>query len=117
MALLQERPDGKVDEETGKTEKEIAIDKVRKRDRGVSWVARDKMRKVSEQLRTDFTKIDNEYAPQIKTVNTRIQELRQQAQLKTEDIDTKIIQLEGFIESEQTVADNAINCKRSCLPS
>ena len=107
LALLQERPDGKVDEETGKTEKEIAIDKVRKRDRGVSWVARDKMRKVSEQLRTDFTKIDNEYAPQIKTVNTRIQELRQQAQLKTEDIDTKIIQLEGFIESEQTVADNA----------
>mgnify|MGYP001410456548 CR=1 FL=1 len=53
------------------------------------------------------TKIDNEYAPQIKTVNTRIQELRQQAQLKTEDIDTKIIQLEEFIESEQTVADNA----------
>ena len=107
LALLQERPDGKVDEETGKTEKEIAIDKVRKRDRGVSWVARDKMRKVSEQLRTDFTKIDNEYAPQIKTINTRIQELRQQAQLKTEDIDTKIIQLEGFIEAEQTVADNA----------
>jgi hypothetical protein len=107
LALLQERPDGKVDEETGKTEKEIAIDKVRKRDRGVSWVARDKMRKVSEQLRNDYDKIDKEYAPQIKTVNTRIQELRQQAQLKTEDIDTKIIQLEGFIESEQTVADNA----------
>ncbi len=107
LALLQERPDGKVDEETGKTEKEIAIDKVRKRDRGVSWVARDKMRKVSEQLRNDYDKIDKEYAPQIKTVNTRIQELRQQAQLKTEDIDTKIIQLEGFIDKEQTVADNA----------
>ena len=107
LALLQERPDGKVDEETGKTEKEIAIDKVRKRDRGVSWVARDKMRKVSEQLRNDYDKIDKEYAPQIKTINIRIQDLRQQAQLKTEDIDTKIIQLEGFIESEQTVADNA----------
>ena len=107
LALLQERPDGKVDEETGKTEKEIAIDKVRKRDRGVSWVARDKMRKVSEQLRNDYDKIDKEYAPQIKTINIRIQDLRQQAQLKTEDIDTKIIQLEGFIDKEQTVADNA----------
>ena len=107
LALLQQRPDGKIDEETGKTEKEIAIDKVRKRDRGVSWVARDKMRKISEQLRKDFNKTDKEYAPQIKTINTRIQELRQQAQLKTEDIDTKIIQLEEFIEKEQTVADNA----------
>jgi hypothetical protein len=107
LALLQQRPDGKIDEETGKTEKEIAIDKVRKRDRGVSWVARDKMRKVSEQLRTDYSKIDKEYAPEIKTINTRIQDLRQQAQLKTEDIDTKIIQLEGFIEDEQKVADNA----------
>jgi len=107
LALLQQRPDGKIDEESGKTEKEIAIDKVRKRDRGVSWVARDKMRKISEQLRKDFSKTDKEYAPQIKTINTRIQELRQQAQLKTEDIDTKIISLEGFIEKEQTVADNA----------
>lgn len=107
LALLQQRPDGKIDEETGKTEKEIAIDKVRKRDRGVSWVARDKMRKLSEQLRLDFNKIDKKYAPEIKIINTRIQDLRQQAQLKTEDIDTKIIQLEGFIEKEQTVADNA----------
>jgi hypothetical protein len=107
LALLQQRPDGKVDDETGKTEKEIAIDKVRKRDRGVSWVARDKMRKISEQLRKDFSKTDKEYAPQIKTINTRIQELRQQAQLKTEDIDTTITKLEGFIEKEQTVADNA----------
>ena len=107
LALLQQRPDGKIDDESGKTEKEIAIDKVRKRDRGVSWVARDKMRKISEQLRIDFDKIGKEYAPQIKTINTRIQELRQQAQLKTEDIDTKIIQLEGFIEAEQTVADTA----------
>ncbi len=107
LALLQQRPDGKIDDESGKTEKEIAIDKVRKRDRGVSWVARDKMRKVSEQLRKDFTKTDKAYASQIKTINTRIQELRQQAQLKTEDIDTKIISLEGFIEKEQTVADNA----------
>ena len=107
LALLQQRPDGKVDDETGKTEKEIAIDKVRKRDRGVSWVARDKMRKISEQLRKDFSKTDKEYASQIKTINTRIQELRQQAQLKTEDIDTKIASLEGFIEKEQTVADNA----------
>ena len=107
LALLQQRPDGKVDEESGKTEKEIAIDKVRKRDRGVSWTARDKMRKISEQLRTDFNKIGNEYAPQIKTINLRIQELRQQAQLKTEDIDTTITKLEGFIEKEQTVADNA----------
>ena len=107
LALLQQRPDGKIDEETGKTEKEIAIDKVRKRDRGVSWVARDKMRKISEQLRKDFKKIDKKYAPEIKIINTRIQDLRQQAQLKTEDIDTKIIQLEGFIDEEQTVADNA----------
>ena len=107
LALLQQRPDGKIDEESGKTEKEIAIDKVRKRDRGVSWVARDKMRKVSEQLRNDYSKIDKAYAPEIKTINIRIQDLRQQAQLKTGDIDTKIIQLEGFIEKEQTVADNA----------
>jgi|TARA_B110000263_G_scaffold248602_1_gene263893 hypothetical protein len=106
LALLQQRPDGKIDEETGKTEKEIAIDKVRKRDRGVSWVARDKMRKISEQLRKDFDKIGNDYAPQIGTINTRIQELRQQAQLKTEDLDAKIIQLEGFIEKEQDIVDD-----------
>ncbi len=106
LALLQQRPDGKIDEESGKTEKEIAIDKVRKRDRGVSWVARDKMRKISEQLRKDFDKIGNDYAPQIGTINTRIQELRQQAQLKTEDLDAKIIQLEGFINKEQDIVDN-----------
>jgi hypothetical protein len=106
LALLQQRPDGKIDEETGKTEKEIAIDKVRKRDRGVSWVARDKMRKISEQLRKDFDKIGNDYAPQIGTINTRIQELRQQAQLKTEDLDAKIIQLEGFINKEQDIVDD-----------
>jgi len=107
LALLDKRAEGKIDEETGKSEKEIAIDKVRKRDRGVSWVARDKIRKINERLRNDFAEIDKKYASQIEDINARIAGLRTQAQLKTEDVDAKVAQLEGFIEKEQVVADNA----------
>ena len=107
LALLDKRAEGKIDEETGKSEKEIAIDKVRKRDRGVSWVARDKIRKINERLRKDFAEVDKKYASQIEDINARIAGLRTQAQLKTEDVDAKVAQLEGFIEKEQVVADNA----------
>lgn len=107
LALLDKRPDGKIDEETGKSEKEIEIDKVRKRDRGVSWVARDKIRKINEQLRKDFAEVDKKYASQINEINERIAGLRTQAQLKTEDVDAKVAQLEGFIDKEQGIADEA----------
>ena len=45
------------------------------------------------------------YAGDIKVIQDRIQDLRNQANAKTEDIDGRITELEGFIDAEQLKVD------------
>ena len=83
------------------------IDVIRKRERGVAWVARRDIGKIQNQLKIDLLEVDKRYASDIDAVNNRIATLKEQSNLKTEDIDTRINALEGFIETEQVIVDKA----------
>ena len=83
------------------------IDVIRKRERGVAWVARRDIGKIQNQLKIDLLEVDKRYASDIDAVNKRIATLKEQSNLKTEDIDTRINALEGFIETEQVIVDKA----------
>jgi hypothetical protein len=83
------------------------IDVIRKRERGVAWVARRDIGKIQNQLKIDLLGVDKRYASDVDAVNKRIATLKEQSNLKTEDIDTRINALESFIETEQVLVDKA----------
>ena len=82
------------------------IDEIRKRDRGTQWVARRDIGVLNNQLKIDLLAVDNRYADNIDKINKRINELKEKSNLKTEDIDKRVNELEGLIESEQAIVDN-----------
>ena len=81
------------------------IDKIRQRERGIAWIARRDIGKIQDQLKLDLLEIDKRYAPDVDAVNKRIATLKEQSNLKTEDIDKRVNELEGFIEAEQVIVD------------
>lgn len=81
------------------------IDEIRKRDRGTQWVARRDIGVLNNQLKIDLLAVDNRYADNIDKINQRINELKEKSNLKTEDIDKRVNELEGFIETEQVKVD------------
>ena len=82
------------------------IDEIRKRDRGTQWVARRDIGVLNNQLKIDLLAVDNRYADDIDKINKRINELKEKSNLKTEDIDKRVNELEGLIESEQAIVDS-----------
>ena len=82
------------------------IDKIRQRERGIAWIARRDIGKIQDQLKLDLLEIDKRYAPDVDAVNKRIATLKEQSNLKTEDIDKRVNELEGFIEAEQVIVDS-----------
>jgi len=81
------------------------IDEIRKRDRGTQWVARRDIGVLNNQLKIDLLAVDNRYADNIDKINQRINKLKEKSNLKTEDIDKRVNELEGFIETEQVKVD------------
>jgi len=73
----------------------------------VASAAQTEIKLINSKLDEALSSIDTKYAEQIRTIESRIQSLRDQANAKTEDIDGRILELEGFIDQEQLIVDQA----------
>ena len=95
----------------GGSQYDEAVEKAKNREIGVASSAQREIRNINARLNTRIAEIDANYKPSVDTINARIQKLRTQANVKTEDIDTRVAELEGFIEQEQTVLDDVREAK------
>ena len=84
---------------------EDAVKKAKDNELSVASRAQAEILKINTQLDTDLKAIDAKYAKEIAGINSRINELRNQASSKTQDIEGRIKELEGFIEGEQKLID------------
>ena len=83
-----------------------AVEKAKNREIGVASSAQREIRNINARLNDRIAQIDANYKPNVDTINNRIQKLRTQANVKTEDIDARVKELEDFIEQEQVVLDD-----------
>ena len=87
---------------------EDAVAKAKQNELSVASRAQKEILAVNTKLDEDLSKIDVKYADDIKAINDRIQNLRNQANTKTVDIDSRVDELESLIETEQVKID-AVN--------
>jgi len=87
---------------------EDAVKKAKDNELSVASRAQAEILKINTKLDEDLAKIDAKYATEIAGINKRINDLRNQANSKTQDIEGRIVELEGFIETEQKNID-AVN--------
>ena len=90
----------------GTKQYEEAVTKAKNNELSVASRAQKEILAINTKLDEDLAKIDAKYAGDIKAINDRIQDLRNQANTKTVDIEGRITELEGFIEKEQSVIDD-----------
>jgi hypothetical protein len=90
----------------GTKQYEEAVDKAKQNELSVASRAQKEILAINKKLDEDLAKVDSKYAKDITEINDRIQDLRNQANNKTEDIDGRIVELEGFIEKEQLTIDD-----------
>ena len=90
----------------GSKQYEEAVTKAKNNELSVASRAQKEILAINTKLDEDLAKIDAKYAGDIKEINDRIQDLRNQANTKTVDIEGRITELEGFIESEQKIIDD-----------
>ena len=84
---------------------EDAVKKAKDNELGVASRAQAEILKVNTKLDEDLAKIDSKYDKDIADYNKRINDLRNQANNKTVDIDKRIAELEEFIATEQKSID------------
>src|SRR5210317_1001201 len=84
---------------------EEAVSKAKANELSVASRAQKEILAVNEQLDKDLKAVDSNYAKDIADINKRINDLRNQANNKTQDIDGRITELEGFIDGEQKKID------------
>jgi len=84
---------------------EDAVKKAKDNELSVASRAQAEILKINTQLDTDLKAVDDKYAKEIADINKRINDLRNQANNKTQDIEGRITELEGFIETEQKTID------------
>jgi len=84
---------------------EDAVKKAKDNELGVASRAQAEILKINTQLDTDLKAIDAKYAKDVADINKRINVLRNEASSKTQDIEGRIKELEGFIEGEQKLID------------
>jgi len=89
----------------GSKQYEDAVNKAKQNELSVASRAQKEILAVNEQLDIDLKAVDTKYAKDIADINKRINDLRNQANNKTQDIEGRITELEGFIETEQKVVD------------
>ena len=87
---------------------EDAVKKAKQNELSVASRAQKEILAVNTKLDEDLSKVDVKYADDIKAINDRIQNLRNQANTKTVDIDSRVDELESLIETEQVKID-AVN--------
>ena len=92
----------------GTKQYEDAVKKAKQNELSVASRAQKEILAVNTKLDQDLAKVDVKYASDIEAINDRIQNLRNQANTKTVDIDSRVDELEGFIETEQGKID-AVN--------
>ena len=83
-----------------------AVEKAKANELAVASSAQREIRNINSQLNDALAKVDAKYADDIKAIQDRIQDLRGQANAKTEDLDARITELETFIDKEQNIIDN-----------
>ena len=83
-----------------------AVEKAKANELSVASSAQREIRNINAKLNDALAAVDDKYANDIKTIQDRIQDLRNQANAKTEDIDGRITELEGFIDAEQLKVDS-----------
>lgn len=81
------------------------VEKARNLELSVASRVQKEIIKIQEQLTLDLKAIDERYADDISAIQGRIQNLRNQANVKTEDVDSRIDELENFISKEQVKVD------------
>ena len=89
----------------GSKQYEEAVSKAKANELSVASRAQKEILAINNKLDEDLAKVDAKYAKDITAINNRIQDLRNQANNKTTDIEGRITELEGFIEKEQKVID------------
>ena len=82
-----------------------AIETAKKNELSVASSAQREIRSINSRLNDTLSAIDKKYENDINVINDRIQKLRSQANTKTVDIDTRITELEAFIDKEQKTID------------
>src|SRR5210317_1438210 len=82
-----------------------AIAEAKANELAVASSAQKEILKINNSLDSALSQIDEKYAVQVAEIQNRIQDLRDQANAKTEDIDGRIIEIEAFIDAEQLVVD------------
>ena len=82
-----------------------AVEKAKANELAVASSAQREIRNINSQLNDALAKVDAKYADDIKAIQDRIQDLRSQANAKTEDLDARIEELEKFIDKEQVIID------------
>ena len=90
----------------GSKQYEEAVTKAKNNELSVASRAQKEILAINTKLDEDLAKIDAKYAGDIKSINDRIQDLRNQANNKTTDIEGRITELEGFTETEQKTIDD-----------
>ena len=82
-----------------------AVEEAKANELSVASSAQREIRNINGKLNDALAAVDAKYANDIKTIQDRIQDLRNQANAKTEDIDGRITEIEGFIDAEQLKVD------------
>ena len=82
-----------------------AVEEAKANELSVASSAQREIRNINSQLNDALAKVDAKYADDIKAIQDRIQDLRSQANAKTEDLDARIEELEKFIDKEQVIID------------
>ena len=90
-----------------------AVKKAKELELSVASRVQREIIKIQDQLTKDLKAIDTKYEADIKAIQDRIQKLRNQANVKTEDIDSRITLLENNITKEQVKVDGFRNEKFS----
>jgi len=90
----------------GSKQYEDAVKKAKDNELSVASRAQAEILKINTQLDTDLKAIDAKYATEIAAINKRINDLRNQANSKTQDIEGRIAELEKTIEGEQKIIDD-----------
>ena len=82
-----------------------AVEKAKANELSVASSAQKEIRAINSKLNDALASVGVKYSADIKVIQDRIQDLRGQANAKTEDLDARIVELETFIDNEQVVID------------
>ena len=81
------------------------IDQEKKNEVGVAASAQREIRKIQGVLKDQLDAIDKKYSDQVKAIANRIDDLRNQTNTKTDNIDGRVNELENLVLAEQKVVD------------